>query len=67
MKQSDNGTPGMSATHSGSKPIIVRSEDVSVGTAVATVVACGTGSEPMTAAIDAMKSADEPIRTAGAA
>jgi hypothetical protein len=67
MKQSDIGTPGISAMHTGSKPIIVRSEDLSAGTAVATVVACGTGSEPITAAIDAVKRAVEPMRMAVAA
>jgi hypothetical protein len=66
MKHSDNGTPGISATHIGSNPIIVRPSDVPAGVAVATVGACGTGSEPMTAAIDAMKRTDEPIRMAGA-
>lgn len=67
MKQSDIGTPGISAMHTGSKPIIVRSEVLSTGTAVATVVVCGTGREPITAAIDAMKRTDEPIRMTGAA
>ena len=52
---------------SGAVNVFTLAEDVSAGTAVATVVACGTGSEPMTAAIDAMKRTDEPIRTAGAA
>jgi hypothetical protein len=53
--------------HTGSKPIIVRSEVLSAGTAVATVVVCGTGREPITAAIDAVKRAVEPMRMAVAA